>query len=183
MIGHEMDQDLHILTGAPGTGKTAVLGHLTTPIRRIDEPAREVLAEHRAAGEQDAQETSTERFVELILQRSIAKYETALEWGEPVMFDRGIPDCIAYALHLGVDPQPAVEASMAHRYNEHVLILEPWEEIYTTDEERNMTFNQVLSFHESVQEAYQIAGYTLDVVPRARIEERASFVDRSIKRA
>ena len=178
-----MDQDLHILTGAPGTGKTAVLGHLTTGIGRIDEPAREILAEHRAAGEQDAQEISTERFVDLILQRSIAKYETALEWGEPVVFDRGIPDCIAYALHLGTDPQPAIEASMTRRYSEHVLILEPWEEIYATDEERRMTFKQVLSFHQRVQEAYRIAGYTLDVVPRATIEERASFVDRSIERA
>jgi predicted ATPase len=40
---------LQILTGAPGTGKTTVLRNLTTDVSIVDEPAREVLAEHRSS--------------------------------------------------------------------------------------------------------------------------------------
>jgi predicted ATPase len=165
------------------TGKSAVLRRLTPDIRRIDEPAREILAEHRARAEQDALEISTERFVDLILERSITKYEKAVERSEPVVFYRAIPDCIAYALHLVTDPQPSVKASEICRYNEYVLILEPWEDIYTTDEERTMTFSQALAFHRRVEEAYRIAGYTLTAVPTGTPEERGVFVERFVGHA
>jgi predicted ATPase len=58
-----------------------------------------------------------------------------------------------------------------------VLILEPWEDIYTTDEERTMTFDQILAFHRRVEEAYRIAGYTLTTVPEGTLEERYIFVE------
>ena len=58
--------------------------------------------------------------------------------------------------------------------------LEPWEEIYTTDAERQMTFRQVLSFHQRVQEAYQIAGYALVPVPVGTLEERGAFVEKFV---
>ena len=177
-----MTQHLHILTGAPGTGKTAVLRQLTANIRRMDEPAREILAEHRISTGRDTPDIATDRFVEMILRRSIVKYEQALGFGEPVVFDRGIPDCIAYALHLGTDPQPAIEAARTYRYNEDVLVLEPWQEIYTNDDERTMTFDQVLAFHHRIEEAYQIARYTLTTVPRVSTQERGVFVSEFIRR-
>jgi predicted ATPase len=148
-----------------------------------DEPAREILAEHRASAEQDALEISTERFVDLILQRSITMYEKAVERSEPVVFDRGIPDCIAYALHLGTDPRPAIEASRTYRYNEDVLIFEPWEVIYTTDDERTMALDQVMAFHCRAEEAYRIAGYTLITVPTGTLEERVVFVEEFVGHA
>jgi len=106
----------------------------------------------------------------------------------PYMVTSENPACssiisIAYALHLGTDPEPAIEASLVHRYNDDVLILEPWEDIYTTDEERTMTFGQVLAFHRRVEEAYRIAGYTLIGVPTATLEERSVVVEKFIGRA
>ena len=58
------------------------------------------------------------------------------------MFDRGIPDCITYAVVMDVDPAPSRGAAEAHRYHRDVLILEPWEEIYDTDDERTMSFDR-----------------------------------------
>ena len=58
------------------------------------------------------------------------------------MFDRGVPDCITYAEMMDLDPTPSLEAAEAHRYHRDVLILEPWEEIYDTDYERTMSFEQ-----------------------------------------
>ena len=41
---------LHILTGAPGSGKTAILEGLGDGVHTVGEPAREVIAVQRAVG-------------------------------------------------------------------------------------------------------------------------------------
>ena len=131
--------DLFILTGAPGTGKTALLRQVGSHIRAVDEPAREILAEQRATDGDGTPDRDPARFVELLLQRSIGKHRAAVAARGPALFDRGVPDCIAYAQLLGVDPAPSPAAAATYRYHDHVCLLEPWEEIYTTDE-RTMTY-------------------------------------------
>ncbi|HET7498792.1 MAG TPA: AAA family ATPase [Candidatus Eisenbacteria bacterium] len=171
-----------ILTGAPGGGKTAILARLGPGIRPVAEPAREVLAEERAAGGRGTPDQDAGRFVELLLARSIEKYEAAGS-GEPVLYDRGIPDCVGYAVHLGADPSPGVEAAVRYRYHPQVLVLEPWEAIYTTDDERKMTYAQAVGFHEELLEGYRNAGYELITVPREPIEQRIAFIREFIARA
>jgi predicted ATPase len=166
------------MTGAPGTGKTAILNALAPGVAYVREPAREILAEQRATGGKGTPDSDASLFVRLLLERSIEKHRAAELEGQPVLFDRGVPDCIAYARHLGTDPQPSVEATKLHRYHSTVLLLRPWEEIYTTDEERKMTFGATLGFQRMIEEAYQAAGYELVEIPRAAISDRAEFVSR-----
>lgn len=115
-------------------------------------------------------------FMGLLLQRSIDKYEAAKRWEEPVVFDRGIPDCIAYAARLGVDAMPSIVASKRYRYNAETLVLEPWEDIYVTDEERTMSFKDTVAFQAAVKDAFERAGYTLVEIPRDSVANRAAFV-------
>ena len=117
----------------------------------------------------------------LLLQRSIDNYETARRLGRPVVFDRGIPDCIVYAVRAGVDPGPSQEAGGVYRYHPHVLLIEPWEEIYETDEERAMTFEDTVSFSESLKEVYERAGYVLDILQRGSIGDRAALVRSAVE--
>jgi predicted ATPase len=163
-----------ILTGAPGTGKTAILDTLRSSLTCVDEAAREVLAEQRATGGVGTWDQDPSRFVELLLQRSIDRFEEAGD--EAVLFDRGVPDCVAYAVLADVDPTPSLEACERYRYHHEVLILEPWEDIYVTDEERTMSFGDTSMFHRSLVDAYEGAGYALVDVPRAPLNERAAFV-------
>jgi predicted ATPase len=173
---------LTVLTGAPGSGKTATLDHVGEGIVRVGEPAREILAEQRAAGRVGNLDHEPALFVELLLRRSIDKYQTARTSSAPVLFDRGVPDCVAYAVGFGVDPAHGVEASRRYRYDEEVLVLPPWEEIYTTDDERTMSFPDTIPFHEAIVAAYELAGYTLIEVPRGSAAERAAFVRQFITR-
>jgi predicted ATPase len=168
--------DLSILTGAPGSGKTAILDLLEPTVRCVREPARAIILEQRAIGGAGTSDRDPSLFVELLLQRSIEDHEGALQQGGLVVFDRGIPDCIAYAVELGVDPVPSVRASEVHRYRGEVLVLEPWEDIYVTDDERTMSFADTLRFHEALVDAYAGAGYALVQVPRLPVEDRATFV-------
>lgn len=167
---------LYILTGAPGSGKTAILDNIGTDIRCIGEPAREILAEQRSIGGAGTHDRDPSLFVDLILQRSIDKHEAAQGWEGAAVFDRGIPDCIVYATLMGIDPAPSVLASEVYRYHGEVLILEPWEEIYVVDDERTMLFADAVGFHRAILDAYERAGYVLVDVPRCSVENRVAFV-------
>jgi predicted ATPase len=120
--------------------------------------------------------------VHLLLQRSIQKYAMARSSGETVVFDRGIPDCIVYAVRAGTDPTPSLEAADAYRYEPHVFFLEPWSDIYETDDERTMSYNDTVSFGRELRDVYERSGYTLVEVPRDSIGGRATFVRMSIAR-
>ncbi|HET9941454.1 MAG TPA: AAA family ATPase [Candidatus Eisenbacteria bacterium] len=170
-----------VVTGAPGTGKTAILSAITG-IDIVPEPARIVLAEQRALDETGTPERDPRRFVELLLGRSIENHRNA-KAGKPVLFDRGVPDCIAYALLLGADPEPCIQATSRYRYEATVLVARPWAEIYTTDDERKMTFDATLEFQRLIEEAYLGAGYMLVEIPRGKLEERAAFVRHFLEQA
>ena len=94
-----------ILTGAPGSGKTAILNALRDDIRCYDEPARQILAQQRAPGGDGTPEQNASKFVDLLLQRSIANHADPQEHVASALFDRGVPDCIAYAQILGTEPE------------------------------------------------------------------------------
>ena len=180
--GPEPSSGLHVLTGAPGTGKSAILGRLAVAgTIVVDEPAREILREQRSTGGSGTPDRHPAAFVDLLLQRSIEKYRATRRSGTDVIFDRGIPDCIAYAVHLGVDPEPSVIPCREHRYERQVLIVAPWEQIYTVDEERTMSFEDTVAFHDLIVRAFEGAGYELIEVPRGSIEYRAAFVEASIQ--
>jgi predicted ATPase len=173
---HPSASNLFILTGAPGSGKTAILARLKDGLWCVDEPAREVLAEQRANGGSGTWDRDPSLFVYLLLQRSIEKYQMALRSGQKAVFDRGIPDCVVYALRAGTDPKPSLTAVDVYRYNPRVLFLEPWSDIYTTDEGRVMSFDETLWFSEALRDGHMRSGYTPVDVPRGSVDDRAAFV-------
>ena len=168
--------NLLILTGAPGSGKSAILSRLKNEFRCVDEPAREVLTEQRATGGKGTWDRDPSLFVHLLLQRSIEQYEVARRSDETVIFDRGIPDCVVYAMRAGTDPTQSLWAVEAFRYRPHVLFLEPWSDIYTTDDERVMSFDETVSFSEALRDVYERSDYILVGVPQTSIDDRVSFV-------
>jgi predicted ATPase len=168
--------DLIIITGAPGTGKTAILDQLGADVCCVGEPAREILEEQRSIGGAGTPDRDPSLFLDLLLRRSIDKHMAARERVGPSVFDRGVPDCVAYSAHLGLDLAPSVSASETYRYNVEVLACEPWEGIYAVDGERTMSFASARVFHEELMEAYERTGYALVDVPRDSVERRAAFV-------
>jgi len=77
---------------------------------------------------------------------------------------------------LDVDARASLAAADAFRYHPEVLVAEPWEEIYSVDDERRMSFADTMQFHEEIVDAYERAGYTLVAVPRNSVDLRAAFV-------
>lgn len=165
-----------VITGAPGTGKTSLVAQLEKTYTTVPEPARRVLAEHSRATRERSLDDKPELFVALLLKKSVEDFDSVD--GDVVVFDRGVPDCIAYATVSGVDATAAQEASRTYRYAQTVFLAPPWREIYTKDELRRATYEQIEEFHKHVVDAYSELGYELIELPKLRVEDRAGFVER-----
>lgn len=170
----------HVLTGAPGTGKTAILDGLRDEFTVVPEPARRVLADWRAEGNPLPARMDAGLMVRRMTELAIDDHAKARRENGTVLFDRGVVDSVAYARHLGLGADEVSRAAADHAYNRRVLLTTPWRQIYTTDDERTMDFADVERFHEAVVRTYLAAGYELVVVPNAPLTERIEFVRRQV---
>src|SRR5262249_27535857 len=68
-----------------------------------------------------------------------------------VVFDRGLPDMMAYAALFSLDSKSFYRAADQNRYNPRAFFFDGWEEIYTNDSERKISFEGARIFGESVQ--------------------------------
>lgn len=166
-----------VLTGAMVGGKSTLLREIRKAgIRGVAEPAREILAEQRASAADGVPEQNAELFCKRMLSRSIENYNQAINAAEVQVFDRGIPDMIAYAELGSIDATPFSTAAEQYRYNPTVFFFAGWAAIYTTDAERKMSFEEASMFGERVRVIYQKLGYQLVNVPLQSIAERTNFI-------
>ena len=166
-----------IITGAPGSGKTAILHELiASRFVGIPEAAREVLAEQRASSGRGVPETDPARFCQLMLDRTVADLATVDGSGPPAFFDRGIPDQIGYAELFGLDTSAAERAARSNRYDDTAFVTPSWPEIYTTDDERKMSLEAADAFGARLRQIFDALGYQLVELPRDSACARADFI-------
>ena len=170
-----------IITGPPGSGKTALIAALKAEgYSCVDEPARRVIAEQRKTGGRGTSEQDPALFVELMGAQAIVDYDAALGMPGPVFFDRGLPDLIAYADALGIDPRGANTACANRGYNQIVFFAPPWRSIFTNDEERTLSFTATESFAASLKRVYEDLGYQLLLLPFVSVIRRVDFMLSSV---
>ena len=113
--------------------------------------------------------------------KMISDYKENEDESIPVVFDRGIPDVIAYAKLLNTDPGEAIKASETFKYNTSVFMFSAWKDIYTNDEERKMSFELAGEFGECVRRVYENIGYEIIDVPFVSVMERVEFIKKCIR--
>jgi len=175
------NHNLIILSGAPGSGKTAILNKLKEcGYNCINEPAREIIAEQIAINGEGLYNKNKKLFLELMLKKAVDNYEQCQNNQKPVIFDRGIPDLMGYAKLFNLNPNPALTAANNYRYYKKVFFLPSWQEIYITDEHRVITFEAAKEFGELIKQAYIALNYEIINVPLVDINERIKFIERII---
>jgi predicted ATPase len=165
-----------VLTGAPCTGKTAVInqlesmGHAVMPEISRDYITKDGLS---LGGEDPAKNLIP--FSAQIWQRRSEQYHSVKDLVGNVYFDRSLMDVIAY-MHVG---EKAVNADFNPKdfpYHPTVFIFPPWEEIYALDNERWEPFATSLDVHDAMVKTYSENGYHLIEVPRLSVESRCQFI-------
>lgn len=170
-------KNFHILTGAPGGGKTTLLQELRQRgYHTVDEPARAIIAQQRAIDGCGVSEKDPRLFTELMLSRMLFNYDAATQVNGPVIFDRGLADLVGYARLFGIDDTSALNAARRHSFNTTVYVAPDWEKIYETDNERKMTFEQASAFGKIIREVFTELSYNLVDLPLTAAPTRAEWI-------
>jgi predicted ATPase len=165
-----------VITGGPGAGKTTLrrqlseIGHET-----VGESARAIIAKRLAQGL--APRSDPLSFARDILDRDMDKYRrhrTATHW---VFFDRSAVEAIGMVHEAKPLPSSELQALLGTcTFHPLVFVLPPWEDIYTTDAQRDQSFEQAIAVHDKVVRWYAACGYRMHEVPRLPAEQRAAHV-------
>lgn len=168
-----------VITGPPGSGKTTLIESLEKHVKVVPEAARRVLMIERASGGTATGEQDAAAFVTRMLDMSIADYAAA---NGPTLFDRGLPDLLAFCTYYQLPDQNVRTAIKAHPYQPPVFMLPSWPEIYQTDSERTLDFVSAAAFGDLTRQAYLRSGYSLVDVPKTSREARLAFILKALKR-
>ena len=164
------------LTGGPGAGKTTVL----TALRErgyecVPDSARAIIQERIRQG--FSPRPPAREFAYQILRRDTEQYRVKVGVAGSVFFDRCVVDALAMFDQLGSASAIEAQALLAeYPYFRIAFIFPPWEGIYTTDAERDQTFEEAVAAHDAAAAWYRWCGHDLVEVPRGTVQERCDFI-------
>lgn len=173
-----------VITGGPGTGKTAIIEQLKSEgFKCFEEISRQVTLDAQKQGIDQLFLVKPLLFSEMLLEGRIRQFLEAQKMQTPMVFlDRGIPDILAYMNYLKTSyPEKFVAACKTHRYD-RVFILSPWQDIFESDNERYESFEQALIIHDHLVASYQGFGYNVIDIPFGDIKDRSKYIINSLKK-
>jgi len=167
----------YVITGAPGTGKTAIINALKERgYCCIDENSREIIAEQIINGGEILPWKNQIAFENLISSKRAKQYTNIPKDGT-YFFDRSTIDCIAYLKANNLETSAEIlEVIKNCAFNSNVFYTPIWEEIYTNDTERKESIESAITIENFLLSTYQYFDYTLIEVPKLTIEERVDFI-------
>lgn len=167
-----------VITGGPGTGKSSVIKALESyGYPCLHEISRDVILKARKEGYEQLFLEKPLLFSELLLEGRVNQFIEGLEIKNNVVFyDRGLHDVLAY-LHYADEKCPREMQVVCKSYSyDLVFILPPWEDIYTTDNERYECFEDAKQIHTHLENTYKNYNYAPIEVPKRSIEERVAYI-------
>jgi predicted ATPase len=169
-----------VITGAPCSGKTAVIHMLEQRgFRVVHEVARAYIDSELLKGktlpEIKTDEWAFERHIlmEKVRIESTLKKDEIIFLDEIIFFDRGVPDSIAYYKLNGLDSAEPFQKSGEVRY-QNVFLFERLR--FLTDPVRSESEKTAQQLGRLIQESYQALGYDLIHVPLLSVEARTEFI-------
>ena len=171
---HRQTTKWSVITGAPCSGKTAVIHMLERRgYKVVPEVARAYidseLMKGKTLSEIKAEEWAFERH---ILMEKV-RIESTLGKDEIIFFDRGVPDSIAYYKLNGLDPAEPFRKSGEVRYQK-IFLFERLR--FSTDPVRSENEKTAQRLGRLIEESYQSLGYDIIHVPLLSVEARTEFV-------
>jgi predicted ATPase len=177
-----LKENYYLITGGPGSGKSSVINSLhLQSYTVVDEAARIIIKEQKRSGGHATQSGDRLKFCQLMLKQGLKDFIDYSAHNGPVFFDRGLPDLLGYKT-IATEPiwsstiKKVERANQEYRYNQQIFLFPPWQEIYTTDEERVHSFAQAVLVYELLKTVLSKVDYQLVEVPRLSVEQRVQFI-------
>ena len=168
---------LYVITGAPGTGKTSIINALKERgYCCIDENSREIIADQIINGGEILPWKNQIAFENLISSKRAKQY-ARIPKDEIYFFDRSAIDCIAYLKVNNLETSTEILDVIKNcKFNSNVFYTPIWKEIYTNDSERKEDIEKAKIIENFLLSTYQYFDYTLIEIPKLTIEERVDFI-------
>ncbi len=164
----------HVITGAPCSGKTAVICELERrgyPV--VHEAARAYIHEELQKGKTMAQiKGDILAFERHILYQKI-EIEQSLSKDATIFLDRAIPDSIGYYLLEGLNPDDPIQKSRRWRYK-NIFFFERI--TFEIDTVRSEDDEIAAALDGLLKKSYQMLGYEIISVPLMAVEDRVDFI-------
>lgn len=163
-----------IITGAPCSGKTAVINEIERRgIRVIHEVARAYIDRQLKKGLQLSQiKTDALQFERHILLEKV-RIQASLPATATIFLDRGVPDSIAYFKLEGLDPTESLRHSRSVRYR-RIFFFERLD--FSIDDVRSENEKMAARLNDLLIEAYLQMGYDIEMVPVMPVKDRTEMV-------
>lgn len=168
--------NFYIITGGPGGGKTTLLEMLFSKgYSFIPETARQIIKDRLSAGLSPRPDPLT--FATDIFKKDLSNFERNINCPSLLFFDRSFVDSSFQIFSCDQERYEQIKIfSQTNRYNNTVFITPPWEEIYTTDTERDQAFEHSIEIYGQLYQWYRQHNYDLIVLPKDSVDNRVKFV-------
>lgn len=178
-----------VLTGAPGTGKTSVLGGLgNLGYNIIEEPARHLLLKLKREDKKWWENLQTNKIVKQMLNiipsddreifQQLVEKQNIINWelNKYGYFDRSLVDEIGFRNYYKKGVSESLMSDCKKYKYDKIFFFEPWKEIFINDSERKETFEQTEEISKYLIEGYKSMNYNLIIVPKLPTKERMNFI-------
>lgn len=170
-----------IISGCSGAGKSTVINALSKRHWNVvSEAGRQIVQSELATNGTALPWKDTLSFVRKASELSLTQISTALRLNAkgPVISDRSIVDLISYLnfCEIGIPDDLALYLT-ENKYSSTIIWAPPWEELFTSDSERQKTFDEALNEYEHLKISYESLGYSLIEIPRLSVARRVDFIE------
>ena len=176
----------YILTGAPGSGKTAILRMLEDiGYRVVEEAATDVIAFGHALG--CAEPWEEPGFIDKIVALQRQRHERALAGPNSgtVFFDRSPACTLALSRYLGFAPPQAlareVDRVMAGGSYEKTVFFIRNQGFVRATAARRISFTDSLAFERIHGQTYRDLGFRLVDIPAGPLADRVALIEQAVE--
>ena len=164
-----------IISGGPGSGKTALIEALAS-IGEVccPEISRELIRDQMSQGGDAVPWHDLDAFSRECSLRMLAQLATC-DTPRRVFLDRGLPDLIGY-LRCAGRQVPDTLRSAATLYTPLVFLAPPWREIYVNDTERPQTYSDAKALSRHIRATYDELGFEIIDLERESVAARVARI-------
>jgi len=170
----------YVITGAPSSGKTTLVKELEKQGHRVVHEVARAVIETEMEQNRTLKEIRSDKgyFENLVLSTKI-DIEARLPKDEVIIFDRAIPDSVAYFEIAGLDTEKALSKSPRNRYR-NVFMLDRLS--FQKDHARIEDHEMAARLDRSLEASYRRLGYEVTRIGVMPVKDRLRLIIEEIEK-